>query len=117
MSLDIDFNQARTKHMFFKTKVRGYLLGSDANVNSFQTYLNELGDWIDSLSSKYNLRLTELMEANYLYNDLVEKTGKLIKLRTSGNESQAKEKFTEIEATGNKFLNTLSNLEKQVKQL
>lgn len=117
MSLNLDFNQARSKHMFFRTKVRGYLLGSDANADAFQAYLNELGDWINSLGPKYNFQLSELFEANYLYNELVEKTNKLIMLRSLGNDTEAKDHFNEIEAIGNKLLTTLSDLELQIQQI
>lgn len=116
MNLNLDFNHARTKHMFFKTKVRGYLLGSDTNANTFQTYLNELGDWINTLGTKYDLRLSELLEASYLYNELVDRTNRLVVLRTSGKDTEAKEKFNEIETIGDKFISTLNDLEQQIKE-
>ena len=114
MSMNLNFDQARTKHMFFKTRVRGYLLGSDANANTFQTYLSELGDWVNQLATTYKLNMAEVMEANYLHNELTDKTNKLINFRTSGKDDEAKQKFNEIERTGEKFLNTLNNLEKQI---
>lgn len=115
MNLNLDFNQAKTKHIFFKTKVRGYLLGSEANADSFQVYLKELGDWINSLASKYNVRLSALLEANYLYNELVKKTINLIKFHNTGNDDEAKKVFIQIEKTGDKFLQTLQELEVKIK--
>ena len=114
MNMNVNFDQARTKHMFFKTKVRGYLLGSDANANAFQTYLSELGDWVNNLVTQYQLNTAEVMEVNYLHNELTDKTNKLIKLRSGGQDDEAKAKFTEIESTGEKFLQTISSLEKQL---
>ncbi len=114
MNMNLNFDQARSKHMFFKTRVRGYLLGSDANANTFQVYLTELGDWVNKLATQYKLNMAEVMEVNYLHNELTDKTNKLIKFRDGGQEAEAKQKFQEIESTGEKFLNTLSSLEKQI---
>jgi hypothetical protein len=116
MSMDLNFDQARTKHMFFKTKVRGYLLGSDTNSHAFQAYLTELGNWVNALAANYKLNLAELLEINYLHNELTDKTNKLIKLRTSGRHEEAREKFNEIESIGEKFLTTLANLENLTKK-
>ncbi|HSI91816.1 MAG TPA: hypothetical protein VK927_11915 [Adhaeribacter sp.] len=113
--MDLNFDQARSKHMFFKTRVRGYLLGSEANTNAFQVYLTELGEWVNKLATQYKLDLAEVLEANYLHNELADKTNKLIKLQSSGKEDEAREQFNQIESTGEKFLNTLSSLEKQLK--
>lgn len=116
MNLNLDFTGARSKHMFFRTKVRGYLLGSDSNESSFKNYLREAGDWINSLAVKYNLTFEELIEANYLYNELAEFVNRLISLRRSGRKEEAGEVFNKIEATGDKLLATLNELEKRIKE-
>ncbi|AKQ45811.1 hypothetical protein TH63_09410 [Rufibacter radiotolerans] len=112
--MSIDFNQARTKHMFFKARVRGFLLGSEANPENFKAYLKELGSWVEALATRFHLETDEVMEANYLHNELTDKTNGLIKFWNSGKESEAKEKFLEIESTGEQFMDTLSRLEKRM---
>ena len=112
--MNIDFNQARAKHTFFKTRVRGFLLGSDASTDSFKTYLSELGDWVNKLASQHQLSFNEVMEANYLHNELAAHTNKLITLRSAGREADAKQKFQEIEATGQELIKTLSSLEERI---
>jgi hypothetical protein len=114
MNLNFEFSQIRTKHTFFKTKVRGYLLGSDANADSILDYLGELEDWINALGLKYKLRLDELQEASYLQNELLDKTHGLIRFRKISKDVEAKEKFNEIEEVGEKFLVAIDQLERLV---
>lgn len=112
--MEIDFNQARSKHTFFKTRVRGFLLGSEADPEGFKTYLRELGAWVEALATRYHLETEEVMEANYLHNELSDKTEALIKLWNAGQETEARRKFQEIDSTGKQFLGILSRLEQRV---
>lgn len=101
--------------MFFRTKLRGFLLGSNTNEDGFHDYLRETGTWLNNLATKYDLMFSELMEANYLYNELGDKTNKLITGPGKRNDKEAREKFNEVEAAGDNFLASLKSLEKRIK--
>jgi hypothetical protein len=112
--MNIDFNQARSKHTFFKTRVRGFLLGSEADPEGFKAYLRELGTWVEALATRYRLETEEVMEANYLHSEMADKTEALIKCWNAGKEGEARRRFQEIESMGSEFLGILSRLEQRV---
>ena len=114
MRHDIDFNKARTNFTFFKTKLRGYLLGSDSNENAIDIYLNDLETWINALATLHKINIPELNETSYLHNELSDVAKRIINLRRSGKETEARDKFIEIETKGNEFLTSLTNLQKKI---
>ncbi|GAA4295970.1 hypothetical protein [Nibribacter koreensis] len=113
----IDFNQARSKHTFFRTRVRGFLLGSEADPDTFKAYLRELGAWVEALATRYHLEEDEVLEANYLHSEMTAKTEALIKCWDAGRETEARERFQEMETTGKEFLTILSRLEQKTKKI
>ncbi|GAB2545424.1 hypothetical protein [Rufibacter soli] len=69
---------------------------------------------VEALTTNFHLEAEEEIEANYLHTGLADKTDKLIMLWNGGQENEARQKFGEIESTGDQFMNTLSRLEQRV---
>lgn len=110
-----ELNQARIKHVLFKSKLRSYLYGSGGDKEELlQPHVCTLGVWLNEFEEKFG-NSHELMELDKQHLRIHFKAQILIALYDEGKVTEAREGMEKIEEIAKDLLAAMDNLEKRLK--
>jgi hypothetical protein len=108
-----DFEQARIKHVLFKSKLRALLYG--ASIDPEPVITNNacaLGQWIKQVAFPQLGDSPELRQLDHLHDQLHDTARHLYHLYKAGKQDEAIEGLSEVEDIAEDFLKLLTDLEK-----
>ena len=114
--MDQELEQARIKHLAFKSKVRALLYGAEVETDAL---LSEdecaLGKWISETGRKLFAHLPELAELEKAHLHMHRIVGKLVDLCRNNQFEDAQKGMPEVEEASNLLTVILENLDKRLK--
>ena len=114
--IEAEFEQARIKHLGFKSKLRGYLYGNGGDRASIVEHDRcALGQWLLKIARDYEIS-NELQEVNYHHQHIHSVARRLVELYDSGQQSEARDGFSEIEEVAKEMLSSLDVAEIYLKE-
>jgi hypothetical protein len=114
--IEAEFEQARIKHLGFKSKLRGYLYGNGSERESIVEHDRcALGTWLLKIARQYDVG-PELQDVNYHHQHIHAVARQLVELYDSGLQSEARDGFSEIEEVAKEMLASLEIAEKHLKE-
>jgi PAS domain S-box-containing protein len=116
-SLELDFEQAKIRHLLFKTRLKSILYGADIDETSIISHLKcSLGKWIyDHALPEYG-HISEVHQLEQLHIDIHESATKLIHLYKEGNIEEARQGLSNIEVIAEKILTLLTGIQKTLQE-
>ncbi|MCD9017012.1 sensor histidine kinase [Parachryseolinea silvisoli] len=110
----LDFAQARTKHILFKTQLRSILYHgqTDQHVSSHTTCA--LGEWIYGLALAAYGSIPEVVELEKVHRDMHLAAAQLIDLYQQGRVEEARAGFTSVEIMAANLIMLLSVVENTI---
>lgn len=110
-----DFDQARIKHMLFKSKLRSILYGSNTDE---QPILDErkcsLGQWIYGHALEKYGHIPEMLKLESVHSNIHNTAKELLNLYHSGKEAEAREGLSGINHIAEELVNLLNTIENKV---
>lgn len=114
--LELDFEQARAKHLLFKTKLRSYLYGIPIDETALVNYtLCEVGQWIYGHALEKFGHIPEMQELEKVHKKLHIYTSELVDLYKKGKIENAREGLGTIELIASNLTALLSITELKAK--
>lgn len=112
-NIQLDFEQAKTKHLLFKSKLRSILYGAqlidEAPVLSH--FECTVGKWIYGHALKVYGHITQMQELERVHADIHTSARKLVALYKAGKEEEARQGLTEMEKIADHLVGLLSIVE------
>ena len=116
-TLALDFEQAKAKHLLFKTRLRSILYGADIDETPVLSHTEcGVGKWISGHALKAYGHIPEMGELNLVHIRLHELAAELVKKYKAGQIDEARKGFTDIELIADNLISLLTILETKVKQ-
>lgn len=117
-NLKIEFEQARIKHVAFKTKLRSYLYGNQADVEALRNpSLCAVGKWINEMGAKHMGGDDLLLELSYIHEEIHDAARRIIALHSAGKTQEAREMFEEVDSIGQRLLKAMDDLEAAISKM
>lgn len=111
----LDFEQARTKHLQFKTQLRSLLYGAQVDLAPvLSEHKCALGTWIYDQALPHYSHIPEMQQLKQVHTAIHTCAAKLVSLYEAGNEYAAREGLTEMEAIADELVRLLTSVEKQI---
>jgi PAS domain S-box-containing protein len=111
----LDFEQARTKHLQFKTQLRSILYGAQVDVAPILSeHECALGTWIYDHALPQYSHLPQMQQLEQVHTAIHTCARKLVGLYEEGNESAAREGLTGMEAIADELVGLLGSVESQI---
>ncbi len=116
--MNIDFSMARTKHMTWKSRLRNYLKGSDADgldkIQATSPRHCDLGKWLymDGMS-KYGNN-ADMKQLEKIHAEMHATVGKVINAKDAGNMNAAQAELAKVSDLSGKVVELLTKIEKAV---
>ncbi|GAA4303335.1 CZB domain-containing protein [Nibribacter koreensis] len=109
-----DFEQARIKHVLFKSKLRALLYGASIDPEPvINNHACALGQWIQQVAFPQLGDSPELRQLDLVHDQLHDTARHLYQLYKAGRQDEAIEGLTKVEDLAEAFLKLLSVLEKK----
>lgn len=116
-NISLDFQQAKVKHLQFKSNLRSILYGA-SNIDEnpiLSHYECTVGKWIyDYALGKYGY-LPEMLALEDVHADIHKKAKELVNLYKHGDVLEARNGLTEMEQIADKLVNLLALIEIKIK--
>ncbi|QCR24655.1 CZB domain-containing protein [Pontibacter sp. SGAir0037] len=109
----IDLQQLRVKHIFFKTKVRALLYGGTYDEALFSDK-SPVTAWLNTTGKQRYAHYPETSELASLHQGLIILAQSLYRQYCSGNIEQAHEMLKDMDQQSERFLVLLSKVEQEV---
>ncbi|AKQ44837.1 hypothetical protein TH63_03100 [Rufibacter radiotolerans] len=110
----LDFEQARIKHVLFKSKLRAMLYGADIDVEPvISVTACSLGKWIYSTAVPRIGHLEEVKELERVHKDMHVLARRLWKEYQAGQQDLALQGLAEVDAIATKLLHLLDVIERK----
>ncbi|QHL89104.1 histidine kinase [Nibribacter ruber] len=109
-----DFEQARIKHVLFKSKLRALLFG--ASIDPEPVLSNNacsLGQWIKQVAFPQLGDSPDMHRLDQLHDQLHDTARHLYQLYQNGKQEQAQEGLAQVDALADAFLHLLTDIEKK----
>ncbi|RYZ20633.1 MAG: PAS domain S-box protein [Chitinophagaceae bacterium] len=113
--IQLDFEQARTKHLLFKSRLRSILYGlpiDEAPVLSAAEC--SLGKWMDSHAHEAYGHIPEMRQAEQLHLEIHKEAGRLVERYRQGNVEAARAGLLQIEKSTDRLAGLLSEVEQKI---
>ncbi|WPQ64812.1 PAS domain-containing protein [Chitinophaga sancti] len=111
----LEFDQARTRHLQFKTQLRSLVYGAAIDTAPLLSeHECALGVWMYEHALQRYSHIEEMQQLEQVHTDIHICAKKLIGLYESGNEEAARNGLTEMEAIADKLVGLLSIIEQQL---
>ncbi|RYY90816.1 MAG: PAS domain S-box protein [Chitinophagaceae bacterium] len=111
----LDFEQARAKHLAFKSKLRSYLFGLPVDEAPIRDpAICSVGKWIYSHALNSYGHFPEMQELEQVHARLHQIAGGLVDLYDEGKVNAAKAGLSEVEEIAARLMNLLSVIEEKV---
>ena len=109
--LTLDFQQARIKHILFKSQLRSVLYGvREADEALFSAQSNALGQWLSTEVKPRYLGRPEVREAERLLQQMLSTGRELAGLFRQGQIDEARRGLTRIDRVGEELVAVLQQL-------
>lgn len=111
-----DFSIARTKHIAWKSKLRGFLDGKET-LNESQALSHhecDLGKWLDSEGFIKYGNIAEMKELGKVHEELHHLVQNVVSLKKAGNETQAETELLKLGPTSRTIIDLLTVIETKV---
>ncbi|GAB3197715.1 hypothetical protein ABID22_000777 [Pontibacter aydingkolensis] len=109
----IDFQQLRVKHIYFKTKVRALLYGVGFDEQFFSDK-SPLSVWFDTTGKQRYAGSPEIIQLARLHQELIFSARALHRQYSNGEIEQAHEAFKSINQQSERFLSILDQMEQRL---
>ncbi|MEO7445062.1 MAG: PAS domain-containing protein [Ferruginibacter sp.] len=115
--IELDFDQARTRHLLFKTNLRSILYGSDTERSSILSeYECSVGKWIYSHGLEQYGHITEMHTLEKVHADIHTCARALVTQYNAGQVEEAREGLLEMEAIADNLIELLGTVEARIKE-
>lgn len=113
----LDFDQAKARHILFKIKLRSFLYGAEVDEASVISHTACLvGQWIYNFALDAYGHVPEMKQLEQVHKKLHEQARQLIASYRSGDVLQARDGFQAVEITASKLTALLDVVESKVKE-
>ncbi|WP_440134328.1 PAS domain-containing protein [Chitinophaga sancti] len=111
----LDFEQARTMHLHFKTQLRSVLYGAAVDtIPLLSEHECALGKWMHDHALQRYRHIPEMQQLERVHTAIHNCAGKLISLYKAGAETAAREGLTEMEKIADELVGLLAGIETQI---
>lgn len=111
----LDFEQARTGHLQFKTQLRSLLYGAVVDTSPLLSeHECALGVWMHDHALQHYSHIEDMQRLEQVHTDIHHCARKLISLYEAGSETAARDGLTEMEVMADKLVGLLSGIEQQI---
>ncbi len=112
----LDFEQAKTKHLLFKSKLRSILYGANVDETPILSHFEcTVGQWIYNRAMKEYGHISEMVELETVHADIHKSARKLVSLYKEGHVEAARSGLTEMEEIADNLVYLLGKLEQKLK--
>ena len=114
---ELDFEQAKAKHLLFKSRLRSILFGevvADEGTVLSQ-YECPVGVWIYNVALKNYIHIPEILKLEKVHADIHVMARELVALYKQGKVSEARNGLGKMEGIAEGLVNLLNRVEEQVK--
>jgi methyl-accepting chemotaxis protein len=114
----IDFGEARSKHLMWKSRLRRFLDGQEA-MSKDQAVSHkhcDLGKWLYSQGLKRYGQLQEMQELEKVHQRLHGVIQRIVEFKHGGRQEQAEHEFKQVEPISQKVVSLLNAVERQANQ-
>lgn len=116
-TLALDFEQAKAKHLLFKTRLRAILYGADIDEAAVVSHTEcGVGKWIYSHALKSYGHIPEMEQLHLVHIRLHELAAELVKKYKAGHIDEARKGLTHIELIADNLVSLLTVVETKIKQ-
>lgn len=113
--ISLDFEQAKTKHLLFKSKLRSILYGEVMDEAPILSHFEcAVGQWIYGHALKEYSYIPEMGELEQVHENIHTSAKKLVGLYKEGKVEEARAGLTEMEAIADKLVGLLVTLEDKI---
>ncbi|ALI99806.1 CZB domain-containing protein [Rufibacter tibetensis] len=110
----LDFEQARIKHVLFKSKLRALLYGADIDpAPVVSTTGCSLGKWIYEVAMPRIGHMPEVKDLERIHNDMHAIAHRLLQEYQQGKQEQALKELQKVDDTAQKLLHLLDVIERR----
>ena len=117
-NISLDFQQAKIKHLQFKSNLRSILYGvltiEEKPVLSHHECA--VGKWIYGHALNIYRNIPEILQLEKVHEEIHTKARQLVELYKEGKVSEAKTVLSEIEAIADRLVNLLEKVEEKIKE-
>lgn len=115
--ITLDFEQAKTKHLLFKSKLRAILYGEVMDEAPVVSHFEcGVGQWIYGRALKEYSHIPQMAELEQVHENIHTSAKKLVELYKAGKVEEARSGLSEMEAIADKLIGLLDTLEKKIHQ-
>ncbi len=113
--IKLDFEQARSKHLLFKTRLRSILYGADLDETPVLSHHEcTVGKWIYGHALETYTHIPEMHQMEQVHASLHTVARKLVALYKDGHVEEAKRGLDDMEKTADEMITLLSEVESKV---
>lgn len=113
--ITLDFEQAKTKHLLFKSKLRAILYGEVMDEAPVVSHFDcAVGQWIYGKALKEYNHIPEMAELEQVHENIHTSAKKLVELYKAGKVEEARSGLSEMEAIADKLVGLLGTLEEKI---
>lgn len=117
MDIKLDFEQARAKHLLFKSRLRAILYGIDIDEAPVLSHHEcNVGKWIYDYALKTYGEVPEMQEFEKVHADIHISARKLVALYKEGKVEEAREGLSEMEEIADKLVKKLGDLQQKLEE-
>jgi PAS domain S-box-containing protein len=115
-TLELDFEQAKAKHLLFKTKLRSILYGAEIDEQPVLSHLDcAVGKWIYSHALKEYGHISEMQQLEKVHANIHESARELIHLYKTGKTEEARKGLSSMELIADNLVALLTVIEMKLK--
>jgi methyl-accepting chemotaxis protein len=114
----IDFGEARSKHLVWKSRLRRFLDGQEA-LSKDQAVSHkhcDLGKWLNSEGLRRHGHLSEMQELDQAHRTLHGVIKRIVELKHAGQHEEAELEFEQVEPVSQQIISMLNAVEHHVKE-
>ena len=114
---EFDFEQAKTKHLLFKSRLRSIVFGEviAEEESVLSQYECPVGIWIYNVAFKNYIHIPEIFQLEKVHAEIHETARELVALYKQGKVTEARNGLVKMEAIAEGLVNLLNSVEDQVK--
>ncbi len=116
-NLILDFEQAKSKHLLFKSRLRSILYDIDVDETPVLSHYEcSVGKWIYGHALQAYGHIPEMYELERVHAEIHTSAKRLVALHKSGKTIEAKNGLSEMEAIADQLLGLLSTIEQKIQE-
>jgi PAS domain S-box-containing protein len=115
-TIELDFEQAKTRHLLFKTRLKSILYGAEIDEQPVISHLDcAVGKWIYGHALKEYGHIPEMQQLERVHTSIHESAKELIRLYKEGKIDEARRGLSSIELIADNLVALLTVIEMKVK--